>query len=679
MTAAVSLTAAEAVPTAPRRRGTVRFGIALRLGLAFGAILVAMGAIVVHTLLAYRDVDATLAVVVDSTLPKFDALDSLTRAADGLAGAASSAAVVATVEEARAAKENLTAAEAAFDTALRTAPERLGDIPAIAAMRTIGGRFSAQVQVLGSTVEGRGRLQGDLAGRLDGAMQRRAAAVSALTGAITAADAVGTEALGRVTEATMAGYAALVAGAGAADPSQLSRQEAAFRMALTDLEGALAALPPDAAGLLPPLVQDLRDLTDGRGGLLRLRARLLDADAQIRGLVMLSAENAALLRAEVKAVAAAVQDDVRGQADALAGTIAVARSALIVLGIVGAGIAIGVAVFYAGARVAGRIARLSRRMLDLADGNLDVRIDTAGSDEIAEMAKAMTVFRANALKIREQETLIEAERREAEERRRTALAQLAGRFERSVGGIVATLARAAGEMTRLSDTMGRAAADTASRADVVSRSSEVASSNTHTVAAATEELSASIREISGQLQSAITIAGRAGEEAETATTHVARLAECAARIGDVIRLIEDIAGQTNLLALNATIEAARAGEAGRGFAVVAGEVKSLSTQTAGATGEIAAEIGAIQGAVRDVVTVIREIGGTITSLTNVSGIIAAAVEQQNAATAEISRSIAEAAVGVADVTGTIGQVRAAAQDTGEAAGQVKLAADELAR
>ena len=126
-------------------------------------------------------------------------------------------------------------------------------------------------------------------------------------------------------------------------------------------------------------------------------------------------------------------------------------------------------------------------------------------------------------------------------------------------------------------------------------------------------------------------------------TRCRELDEAGRRIGDVIKLITDIASQTNLLALNATIEAARAGEAGRGFAVVAGEVKALSSQTAKATDEIGAQIAAMQGATRRSIQAIAGIERTIRDIGEISGAIATAVTQQGAASQEMARSIEVAA------------------------------------
>jgi methyl-accepting chemotaxis protein len=157
------------------------------------------------------------------------------------------------------------------------------------------------------------------------------------------------------------------------------------------------------------------------------------------------------------------------------------------------------------------------------------------------------------------------------------------------------------------------------------------------------------------------------------------LAEAAQKIGDIVRLINDIAGQTNLLALNATIEAARAGEAGKGFAVVAAEVKSLANQTAKATDEIAAQITAIQGATQNAVGAIKGIGKTIAEINEIATGIASAVEEQGAATQEIARNVQQAAAGTQDVSSNIAGVTQAAGETGRSSAEVLAAAGDLSK
>jgi len=168
------------------------------------------------------------------------------------------------------------------------------------------------------------------------------------------------------------------------------------------------------------------------------------------------------------------------------------------------------------------------------------------------------------------------------------------------------------------------------------------------------------------------------EEAERAATQVKDLDDASQKIGEVVNLINDIAEQTNLLALNATIEAARAGEAGKGFSVVASEVKNLASQTANATEQIAAQVGAIQNATGSTVQVIEGIAQTIGKINGIAGSISAAVEEQSATTGEISRNVAEAAQGTEQVTRNIADVSQGAGATGDSAGMVLTVVQELA-
>ncbi len=258
-----------------------------------------------------------------------------------------------------------------------------------------------------------------------------------------------------------------------------------------------------------------------------------------------------------------------------------------------------------------------------------------------------------------------------------AMDKLADSFEAAIGEIVDTVSSAATELEASASTLTSTAARGQELTTMVAAASEEASTNVQSVASATEELSSSITEISRQVQESARVAGDAVSQARTTTDRVGELSAAAARIGDVVELINTIAGQTNLLALNATIEAARAGEAGRGFAVVASEVKALAEQTAKATGEIGQQIASIQTATDHSVGAIKDISHTIEKLSEISSTIAAAVEEQGAATQEISRNVQQAAAGTHQVSSNITDVQHGASETGSASAQVLAAAQSL--
>jgi methyl-accepting chemotaxis protein len=348
------------------------------------------------------------------------------------------------------------------------------------------------------------------------------------------------------------------------------------------------------------------------------------------------------------------------------------------IGVAVAALIIAVAGFGIGAKFAKPIRRLTDAMTALAGGNLEVAIDGgARRDEIGDMAKAVQVFKDNAVEMKRLEREAEEQKRRAEVEKRAAMQKLAGDFETRVGGVIQTVTSAATEMQATASSMSSTAEETNRQATAVAAASEQATNNVQTVAAATEEMSSSVGEIGRQVSKSTEIAKRAVVEAEKTNGAVQGLADAATKIGEVVNLISDIAEQTNLLALNATIEAARAGEAGKGFAVVASEVKTLASQTAKATEEIAAQINAIQSAVGGSVEAIKGIGKTIAEISEIATTIASAVEEQGAATQEISRNVQEAAKGTQEVSSNIGQVSEASSATGAAATQVLSAATEL--
>ncbi|HYD69109.1 methyl-accepting chemotaxis protein [Azospirillum sp.] len=323
---------------------------------------------------------------------------------------------------------------------------------------------------------------------------------------------------------------------------------------------------------------------------------------------------------------------------------------------------------------------LTRVMGRLAEDDLSVEIpETARADEIGTMAKAVAVFKERGLENRRLREEQEAGQARAAAERRAMLLRLAEEFERKVSGVVDMVATAATEMHGSAAALSSTTDAASHRASAAATAAEEASASVNTVAGATEELTASIQEIRRQVSTSTSIAAQAVQDAEKTNALMAGLATAANQVGEVVNLINTIAGQTNLLALNATIEAARAGEHGKGFAVVASEVKSLANQTAKATDEIQAKIGEIQQATGTAVSAIREIGEVIGKMNAISSAIASSVEQQGAATQDIAGNIQQAAVGSRAVSDNITGVNQAAAEAGAAAGQVRGGAGELAR
>lgn len=337
--------------------------------------------------------------------------------------------------------------------------------------------------------------------------------------------------------------------------------------------------------------------------------------------------------------------------------------------------------------LSGRIGSLNLAMGRLAEGNISIDVPYAKHvDEIGDMARAVEVFKQNAIRTREMEAEQVALTRRAEEEKKQAMQALATRFENRVQGIINSVASAATELYQTAEAMSVAISTASNKAEAVAMASNETSHNVQSVASATDEMTASVREITEQVSKSSRVVQEAVEKVRLADTTSQSLEQSAQQIGSVVELIQDIAGQINLLALNATIESARAGEAGKGFAVVATEVKNLAGQTGQATDQIARQIASIQGVSREVITTLSAIKMAIDHINEYSSAISAAIEEQSAVTGEIASNMGSAALktqtissNIEDVTGSTSEASFSASQVLDAARSLSTEAETLRR
>lgn len=339
----------------------------------------------------------------------------------------------------------------------------------------------------------------------------------------------------------------------------------------------------------------------------------------------------------------------------------------------------GLAVF--GAVAIGRpIRRIGEVLRELAHGNKEIEVPYRGrTDEVGDNARAAQAFKEKLIRVEQLEIAEKEMARRMQDQRRIDMNDVAGRFEKTVASVAHTVSSSATELEAAAEALGAMAESTRDMSGKVLAASTRAAENVVSVSVATEQLIASVGEISRQVQESKRIAREAVKQAEQTDSRIAELTSAAGRIGDVVKLITEIADQTNLLALNATIEAARAGTAGKGFAVVAQEVKALAAQTSKATSEISLQIAAVQAATEVSVGSIKEIGGTITRIAEIAGAITAAVELQAQTTREIADNVQAATGSAAHVATDIGEVNQSAGGITSASAQILASAKSLSR
>ena len=363
-------------------------------------------------------------------------------------------------------------------------------------------------------------------------------------------------------------------------------------------------------------------------------------------------------------------DDLETQFEAV-----MTRLALAALAVLVATVAFGLLV----SRNIGRpLLALEGKMEKLAEGDLAIEVtEAARRDEVGQMARTVEVFRANGVALERMRGEQEEMKANAEAERKSALRRLADDFQEAIYGIVQQVTKTATTLETSAQSLTGTAEETARQATSAASAAHQTASNVETVSVAAEELSASVAEISRQVVASSRIVDKAVRDSDCTAREFEGLTKSAEQIGEVINLIQHIAGKTNLLALNATIEAARAGETGKGFAVVASEVKELARQTQRATEEITGQISAIQQVVAQSADSIRTIGSSIGEVESVTTTIAVAIEQQDAATKEIARNVQQASAGSGELSHNMTGVTTAAGNTGVAATTVLTAAGVL--
>ena len=648
-----------------------------RLIAAFGAVIALSLAGVAAGVFAFMAADASLDEVVDETAPRAAAAQALDAASGAIAGElaafsrardsvdmqVSGSRLDALMEEAAAAVAGLRAAgmsseradalEAALDDVKQSVDASAGPVEAMLAARN--AREAGMREVLADRAEASAALE---------------AALDATT------DPADIETLLRANMAVNLAVARYAELAGASSEAEVADVRENFDFAADELSINLAILGGLVTDAIREPAERLLDHAEGENGLFNLRlaelARIEEVDVLVEDARIM---DAALAQQVEAARDSALEEQAAASASGQAAIIT-GKTTMIVFAVLAVAAGTAIVWFYVMRSLLARLSDLTASMKSLAGGQIGEELEADGQDELTDMARAVNVFRDNAIERRR----LEAERTEdeaARAKRSRAIEEMIAKFEDVSKRALGKVGEAAHEMESAAQALDQSSRSASETTAVVNASSSRAAENVDTVAAAAEQMTGSIAEIAQQIARSTEIAQDAAHRVEQTNGDVSALNSAAEKIGDIVNLINDIAEQTNLLALNATIEAARAGEAGKGFAVVASEVKTLAEQTGKATSSISDQITGIQGATGKAVDAMASISEVISEMNAIASAIAAAMEEQRAAASEITRAAQDAANGTRDVAGSIAKVDAAASETGQCASQVNAASGAL--